>query len=270
MRSSLLCLLLWLIASAPAAAQMPIEVDGVILGIRGNVVAIKDNAGKIYQAELSRTFKQGDVIIRFPMEPSINVTGTEDPANLKPGLVIQFQVILRNKRFAESEVSQVTIVTPTAETQAGILLADPVEAPQPEDGKEARPGVYEDCQVLGQIIKARNGLLTVAFLNAERKSESISIKLAEDAAVGVSGNNFSLVRIGDKIHARGTAFVLPHFIAHEVTIEHSPAVDPRKLEKPEIVEGKPGEKPDPFAVGDPAMKPVGEKPKVKLEILKVN
>jgi hypothetical protein len=273
MRSTLLCLLLLLVAAAPASAQMPFEVDGVILGIRGNVVAIKDNTGKIFQAELTRTFKQGDVIIRFPNEPTVNVTGTEDPANLKPGLVIQFQAILRNKRFADGEVSRLTIVTPTADTQVGILLADPVEAPMPADGKEPRPGTYEDCLVLGQITKARNGLLTVTFPDAQGKPETISIKLAADATVDVSGNNLSVVRIGDKIHASGTAFVLPHFVAHEVKVEHSPVPDPKKIEKPNVAEvkpGKPGEKPDPFAAGDPAVPPAGEKPKVKLEILKVN
>ena len=273
MRTLLVSLALGLATANQAVAQMPVSVDGTIVGMRGNVIAIKDNLGKIYQAEVTKSWKGPDgVTYTWREDPSINVTGTEDVANLKPGLVIQFQVILRNKRFAESEVKQVTILTPTPETQSGILLADVVEAPAAEDGKEPKPGTYEDCLVLGQITKARNGLITVAYPDAQGKPESISIKLAEDAAVDVSGNNFSVVRIGDKISASGTAFRLPHFIAHEVKVEHSPAGDPKKA-KPNAAEvmpnGKPGEKRDPFAVGDEPDENKA-KAKVKLEILKVN
>jgi hypothetical protein len=275
MRAFLLSLTLVVSCAGFAFAQMPVDIDGSIVGIRGNVIAIRDNTGKIYQAEVTKTWQGPDRVTYTFRDPSINVTGTESAENLKPGMVIQFQVILRNKKFPESDVGQVTILTPTPETQAGILLADAVEAPMPEDGKEPKPGTYEDCLVLGQITKARNGLLTVAFPDAQGKPEAINIKLAEDAAIDVSANNLSVVRIGDKIHAAGTAFRLPHFIAHEVKVEHTPADDPKKAIKPNLAEvkpGKPGEKVDPFAVGDAADKPENgqAKPKVKLEILKVN
>lgn len=279
MKRYLLALLLAGFASL-AHAQMPIEASGTIAGVEGNRIAIKLDSGDIVMAEVTQTWRGVDgVTYRAAAAPSIIVTGTEDPKNLRPGMFLQFHATLAGKKTVVGEVKAGTLVSATPNTRLGILTVDPVvDEPAADDDKKKPAGNLEDCLILGSITKAKNGSITVAAPGMK----PLTFRMAEGAIIDVSGSDMSLARIGDKITASGTVIRLPLFATQEVKIEHSPAVDEKALArklKPEDV-AKPGEeKPmpgnkNPFALGDPdeeASDPAApKKPKVKLELIKTN
>jgi hypothetical protein len=276
---------------ASAQAQMAVNVTGTIEGMVGTEIIIKqDGTGNLFRCDTAQQWRGPDnVTYRMPGPCSVNVTGTEIAKNLRPGYFVQFQVTLANKRTAVTEVKALTIVTVTPASRVGILTSDPVEPAEAneEDEDDAKTGKrkpaenLEECLILGQITKARNGTLTVAF-PGEKGVVNLSIKVTDDATIDISSDSLAIARVGDKITASGQGFRLPHFLAREVAIEHSPALDEKATRgKPKIKdedakpEGKPGDKKPAFGVGDPDDdKPEAGKPapkaKVKLEVLKIN
>lgn len=272
MRVRLLAVLLCCTAT-PLFAQARVEVSGTIVGIEGNRIGIRDDNGNIYQAEVTKSWRGADGVTYIaPNAPTIMVTGTEDPKNLRPGQAIQFTATLAGRRTVVGEVKNATLVTLTPDSRAGILNADPVEAPatDDEDKSKKKPENLEECLILGAITKSKAGTITVTAPGLK----SLTFRFADDATITVSGSDLSLVRIGDKITAAGTAIQPAHFATQDVKIEHSPAVEarPARRIKPGDVAkegGKPAEGENPFALGE--AKPVmPAKPKVKLELIKTN
>lgn len=259
--------------TASASAQMPVTASGTIAGVQGNRIAIKLDSGQVMTAEVTQTWRGADgVNYSVPNAPSVIVTGTEDVNNLRPGQFIQFQAKLAGKKLVFGEVTAATLVSPAADARFGILQADPVDEEAGDDAKKKPAGPLENCLILGRITKAKNGSVTVTAPGMK----ALSFKFAENAAIDVSGNDMSLVRLGDKITASGVAIVLPVFAAQDVRIEHSPLIDDRvaaaKLK--DIENAKPGKPKNPFELGDPeeaAKDPnAPAKPKVKLELIKTN
>ncbi len=289
LRSIGLALLSLALIATTVQAQQQVDVSGTIVGVEGTVILIKDMvSGSVFRCDTSRSFRnpRDNVTYTIREAASVNVTGTEDPRNLAPGMSIQFTVKLANKKIAVDDVAAATLITPGPQSQLGILNSNPVEEPAAdgdEKEKKPKPQNVEECLVAGTITKATNGLLTVSF-PGEKGIVNVKVRMAAGATVDVSGDNLSIARIGDKITATGTGWILPHFLAREIKVEHVPAVD-EKLAKQKLAEemkaakaakGKPGDKDDrggAFGVGDPEDKkpdPVAAKPKIKLQVLKVN
>jgi hypothetical protein len=248
--------------------QMPVDVKGKLVGMSGTVILIQDNAGKVYQADTSQHLRVGDVIYKF--KPcSINVTGKESIENLRPGMYVQFEVKLQGKKTAVEEVKGLTIVTPNAETRVGVIQSEPAEpAGAATEDKKRRPSL-EVSLILGQITKARNGALTVTYPNEKGPPATLAIRVASDAVIDVSGNDLNLARVGDNVEASGTSFKLPHFIAHKIKVDHSPASSDKPARGSK---NKTDEKTAPVKEPD-VKKPMAEapaKPKIKLELIKVN
>lgn len=267
-----LCLaLLVSLFAATASAQVPI--DGDIVGIEGNRIGVRDQAGKIFQVDITNTWIGADgKTYTTPATPSVIVSGTEAPKNLRVGQALQFTATMAGKRTVIGEVTAATLISLSPQSQTGILNADPVEEPAAAEGDRKKPGNLENCLVVGTITKIKSGAVTLAAPNLK----PVIFRFAENAIITVSTNDLSVVRIGDKIKATGMVVALPLMVTQEVKIEHSPAVDDRPQRsrpKPEDVgmkKGqKPGERENPFALGDnePA---VAAKPKVKLELIKTN
>lgn len=273
MSSRLLALLLLTLLPASVVAQMPVDVEGTIVGVEGNRIGIRDGAGNIYQAEVTKTWRGPDGVTYIaPNAPSIMVTGTEDPQNLRPGQTIQFTATLSGRKSVVGEVTDGTLITLTPESRAGILNADPIEDAPAEDDDQKKPMNLEKCLIVGAVTKVKAGTVTVAAPGMK----PLTFRFAEGTMLIVSGSDMGLARIGDKIKASGTLISLPRFATQDVKIEHSPAVDERHQRarpKPDDVSAKPGakgaERENPFNLGDNA--PAGPaKPKVKLELIKTN
>jgi hypothetical protein len=202
---------------------------------------------------------------------SINVTGKESVENLRPGMYVQFEVKLQGKKTAVEEVKALTIVSINAETRVGVIQSEPVAAADQADDKKRRP-TLEVSLILGQITRARNGALTLTYPNEKGQPTTLAIRVAEDAVIDVSGNELNLARVGDKVEASGTSFKLPHFIAHQIKVDHSPASADKPIRG---AKNKADEKPPPAKEAD-AKKPAAEAPaapakaKIKLELIKVN
>lgn len=253
------------LCAATASAQVPIE--GEIIALEGIRLGVRDGAGKIYQIDVTQTWRTPDGRTWQSQTPvSVIVSGTEDPKALRPGQSLQFTATMAGKRTVVGEVKTATLITLTPQSQTGILNSDPAAAPEQEDDKK-KAAELEECLVVGTITKIKYGVVTVAAPNLK----PLTFRFADDATLTVSGNDLSMVRVGDKIKAMCTAVVPPLMVSQEVKIEHSPAVDQRAPRpKPEDVAAKKGQKPgereDPFALGDPT----AGKPKVKLELIKTN
>jgi hypothetical protein len=272
----LLALVLSVMLTRTASAQM---ITGTIAAFDASAMAIKTETGDVMRVEVRSLARPG-----FPPAPGaaagaspILVTGKEDPKNLKPGLALQFEVVLAGRKTVVGEVEEATLITPGPETRTGVLNAEPADdAPAAADDKKKPVGMLEKCLVVGSITRVRNGSVTV---NVPGLKSPITFRFTDDAIVTVSGTNLSVVRIGDKVTAVGSVIGPGRFLAHDVRIEHSPLVDEKvaraKL-KAEV--GKPGEKDkeereNPFALDpdekkeDPA---APKKPRVKLELIKIN
>lgn len=283
--------------------QTPIDLEGTIVGMQGNLLAIQDKAGNTFQAEVTPSYAAPDGKI-YTWDLSVNVTGKETPKILAPGMYVQFATTLAHKRTAVGEVKQLTLISLTPETRLGILSSDPVDAPGEENEKDEdeakqndnaaaaaaadekdekeetkRPSKFERCLIVGQITKVKNQLVTVVFPGA-KGPQDVNLRLAADAEVELSlAGDLSLVRVGDKAHAQGFSLRLPHFYVRNITVEHSPIQDAkantkrlREMARNPKEKGKEGE-PDPFDLGDDSdatAQAAPPKPKVKLEVLKLN
>lgn len=280
MQRILLTIALSTFFAATAAAQQ--TASGTIAAMEGNVVLVKTMAGDVIRVEATQQWRGADgVNYRAPNPPSILVSGTEDPKNLRAGHVIQFTATLANRKTVVGEVKDATLLTPTPDARAGILSADPAdEAAAPADDKKKPAGMLENCLILGTITRVKSGTVTVSVPGLK---SAISFKFAEGSIITVSGNNFSLAAIGDKVTANGTLYAPGRMASQEIKIEHAPIVaeeKPGRRVKPEDVAKpgeklKPGEKENPFALGDPNEKKpedpaAPKKPKVKLELIKIN
>jgi hypothetical protein len=191
--------------------------------------------------------------------------------------VIQFSATLANRAKVIREVKEATLLTPTADARTGILNADPAdEAAAPADDKKPS-GKLETCLIVGTITKAKGGSLTV---NVPGLKSALTFKLVEGAIVTVSGNNLSIARVGDKVTAQGTLYAPGIMASQDIRVEHTPFVaeeKPGRRPKPDDVakpgDKKPMEKVNPFALEPDDKKPdpaVAKKPKVKLELIKIN
>jgi hypothetical protein len=158
------------------------------------------------------------------------------------------------------------------------LNADPVNEAGGDDDKKPA-GKLEDCLMVGTITKVKNGSVTVAVPGVKA---ALTFKFAEGAVITVSGNNLSVARIGDKVTAQGSLYAPGVMASQEIKVEHTPAMPEEKplrtRPKPEDVakpgdKNKPMEKENPFALDPDDKKPdpaVAKKPKVKLELIKIN
>lgn len=284
-----------LLGTTALRAQDPIQIDmeGTLVGVSGSIIAIKDNMGRTFQGEITTRLARPDGKFLIIPALTVNVTGTESAANLAPGMQIQFEALMTGKKNVIADVTKLTIITPPPGSPMGIIASEPAEAPMEAEEKEgkkaaARPTNVERCTVVGTITKAKAGSVTVTFPGTKGVVNE-TFKVAANAEILVSASSLSAAGIGDKVKVKGFSYRLPHFAITELTIEHVPAVD-EKVAKQKLAEemraaakaekankGDKGDKkkgPEAFGVGDPEEKkpePVAEaKPKVKLQVLKVN
>lgn len=278
-------MLLTLVMTSWAAAQMPVEVDGTIMSIEGTIIFVRDaKADQVFRCDMSRNFRHPtqNAVYVMPNPVSIKVTGTEEVGNLRVGMNLQFEVILANKRTAVSEVESATVFASSPVSPLGVMNSEAVDAPATvADDEKAKGMKYEKCLLAGTITKIKKETITLIYPNEKGILQTLNIRMKDDAKLAVMGDTLAFARVGDKIHATGEGWIPLHFLAREINIEHFPVVDIKagRLDKPELVDKiKPFDKTaarDPFGVGDPEDKkppamPVKAKAKVKLEVVKVN
>ena len=233
----LLTLLVFGSSAAQAFAQRyNTDIIGTIVGVEGPVILIRDAKNNLFRADTTQVGKGPDgKQHRYKNPCLIEVSGKEAVAALQPGLALQVEATLENRRTVIGEPKKITLISATAGTQAGVLSAEevtgePATTDEPADKKtpDKKPtGKREHCLVVGQITKIRGTSITLAFPVEKGKGEMV-LKLASDATVDVLGSNLSVVRLGDKIHAQGISHVPPHFYAREVQIEHLPQTPEKK------------------------------------------
>jgi hypothetical protein len=124
------------------------------------------------------------------------VTGTADPAALKPGLLVKFNAQFDKKGRATAPVNELEIVSPqTAMAEKEKGNTDKGAGKKGE--KESTSGLGSGT-VLGHIKEFKNNELTVDSVEGPVKAE-----LGKNPAIKVNVNDFRFAQAGDKVDLQG-------------------------------------------------------------------
>jgi hypothetical protein len=174
-------------AAAAAARQMETPFQGSFtieaVGSRGLEVVF-DNGSKGLVAP-DRTCKT-------------EVTGSADPAALKPGLLVKFNAQFDKKGRSTAPVNELEIVSPQtamAEKDKGVLNMEKVAGKKGE--KETTSGLGPGT-TLGHIKEFKNNELTV-----EAPDGTVKAELGANPAIKVNVNDFHFAQAGDKVDVQG-------------------------------------------------------------------
>jgi len=133
----------------------------------------------------------------------VEVTGTADPAALKPGLLVKFNAQFDKKGRATAPVNELEIVSPQTamgDKEKGGGLATDKGAKKGD--KEATTGSGSGT-VLGHIKEFKNNELTVDSVEGPVKAE-----LGANPSIKVNVNDFRFAQAGDKVDIQG--FYMPN------------------------------------------------------------
>lgn len=167
-------------AAAAAARQMETPFQGSFtieaVGSRGLEVVF-DNGSKGLVAP-DRTCKT-------------EVTGTADPAALKPGLLVKFNAQVDKKGRATAPVNELEIISPQT------AMAEKEKGAGKKGEKETASGLGPGT-VLGHIKEFKNNELTV-----EAPDGTVKAELGANPAIKVNVNDFHFAQAGDKVDVQG-------------------------------------------------------------------
>jgi len=170
--------------------QETISISGTVESVSGNVLVVKDEAGKAYTVRVQPMDKQsvrlaGGQFLRSPAQ--ILVTGSYTVKDLQPGQNIRFQCNLNRLGRTTGEVTEISLVTGNDKAN-GINVM--------EEGN--KPGVHSTCEIVGELSRVTNGRLVVKIPtnNGFTRKSTLSIPLAEDATVGFSSDDIGRAGAG--------------------------------------------------------------------------
>ncbi|NQU24359.1 MAG: hypothetical protein HQ567_24005 [Candidatus Nealsonbacteria bacterium] len=217
----------------PGGVRMitPIQLVGTVAGVRPGMISVTTPAGEVWG-------------LKVPQRAKIKVTGPAEKEVLRKGHFVRFLVTV-NKRYSKSvgEVSQMTIFTPSQELgrRVGVFYPGQAEAAAmgpnpgmqpamppgmpplpaaPKGTKPPPPPKEEMFDVRAQVRDIKGKRMTVYVPNKFFKP-LLKVELAEDVAIELDLNTYSVVVEGDKLTALGVRIAPKGVEAIQVAIELS-------------------------------------------------
>jgi hypothetical protein len=179
----------------------PVEVSGTIRAVaRAGIVVGNDNNQMWKVAIVSPT--------KFSVGTKVQVTGAAQASNLRSGLVVEFSADLDNRGRIQGKVDTLTVTSITREKPMGIFPDDSGFAGNDADktakrsghGKSGRAQIIGRCRIVGRLVVARGGALSV-----QGGRGTLSFELGEQPRVMIDMADMSLVRPGQEVSVKGIA-----------------------------------------------------------------
>jgi len=160
------------------------------------------------------------VKIEVRNKSELSYAGTAEPDWIRPGMWIQFQAnVTGNRRYeVEGPVDQLTVFTPTKDTQLGIIPDSQLGAGLFDEKKPAEQvdkNAPVPCTVRGRIAGIKKNKISVAAGKA-----ALTIEVPDDVRVTVEVADLSVAQPGDSVEIEGWKYpmVPGRAIANRVTI----------------------------------------------------
>lgn len=189
-----------ILAPVTAAAQKPpqgppkqtMSMDGVLQGVQAGLLQVVSDGGEPW-------------LVKVEAKPeNITYQASADPSWLQAGMYVQFQGRFDHRGKAIAPVSQITVITPKADTRLGAFPDGSLDASgelfgeaKVETSSKPQPETYA-LTVAGRLAGVENGKIRVAAGNAVLDAE-----LADKPTILVELGNYALARRGDKVSVNG-------------------------------------------------------------------
>ena len=171
------------VASSQLIVQETISIRGTVESVSGDVLVVKDEAGKAHSVRVQSPDKQsvrlaGGQFLRSPA--NIVVAGSYAVDELQPGQNIRFRCNLNKQGRTSDEVSEISLVTSKGQPN-GIKV---IQA-------GTKPSDYSACEIVAQFSRTTNGRLVIKLpaKNGFTRKSTLSIPLAKNATVGFKSND---------------------------------------------------------------------------------
>jgi hypothetical protein len=181
-------------AQAPRPERESLRANGTIKNVVPGGITLVTSEGEMWNVQLPRQAKD------------INYSASTDLEFLKPGMAINFSAMVNNKGLVVSEVASITVFTPLANTDLGIIpeggnTANPADALFTDAKEEKKPAKAPEqvaCYIGGQLVSLKGKKMIVSAGGAQLKCD-----LAENAQVKISVSDLSYLQPGDKVEVEG-------------------------------------------------------------------
>jgi len=224
----------------PQPKQEQLQLEGTVEGMQGNVLYVtRDDGSKwvVQMPSVGRPNRRGGP--QFNRPSPVSYTGSADPAWLRPGMIVRFSALIDKKGEVVEPVRELGVVTLRADIQAGITQDAPAdvsgffgEAELTTDPKNKNVASYT---VVGKLGSLKKGKFVVATTGATIKGE-----LDESVRIYVDVEDYSLMRVGDKVVVNGWYYQGQEGKAQARRVRITgtePLGAPESKEKRELLEG---------------------------------
>jgi hypothetical protein len=180
----------------------PVNIDGTIASVTHGTIMVTDKSGKTWR-------------VVIPNTATVEVTGTATADYLAPNLTVDFKTELDEHGAIKEPVSEVTVITPSADHPMGILPVDSAaglggDAAGAAGGKSAKHSAGKaktatvhgapaagPCRIVGKLTN-NHGKLSVQVHGVQ----PIELTLAEQVNVKVEFADYMVAVSGDGITAK--------------------------------------------------------------------
>jgi len=172
----------------PGQQQEKTELTGQLTAAMAPLIKLKPTKGN------------QEWTIRVDSDPKeIIVRGEAEKGWVRPGMFVHFEATLDKKGVGQSEVSDVSVFTPTQQIQMGVTqqagLPDFSSAGSEEESTESTGEEVAKYTVVGRLTGvSRDGKWSVAAGKAK-----VTVDVADDAKISVELPDPRLIRLGDTV-----------------------------------------------------------------------
>jgi hypothetical protein len=186
----------------PQLQQEQLQLDGTVEGMQGNLLYVtRDDGSKwvVQMPNVGRPNRGGGR--QFNRRSPVSYTGSADPAWLRPGMIVRFSALIDKKGEVVEPVRELGVVTLRTDIQVGITQDAPADVggffgeAELSDPKNKDVASYT---VVGKLGSLKKGKFVVATTGATIKGE-----LDESVRIYVDVEDYSLMRVGDKVVVNG-------------------------------------------------------------------
>ncbi len=179
----------------PPAGQQTLSLAGTLQGLQPGLLHVVNDGGEQW-------------LVKAPTRTEdITYEASAHPSWLQPGMYVQFKGTFDQRGKSVKPVSQLTVITPHADTRIGAIPDTSLgvgagdlfgEVKPVETNPKTQQPTTVALTVTGRLAGVENGVIRVTAGNAV-----VDAQLTSDAAIAVELSNYALARPGDKVSLSG-------------------------------------------------------------------